>query len=138
MSPEERKQAQEQFRQRFQQRLQDLPPEERERIMEMRRRREEGGGPGSGDRTQRERQVETRGRSKRRVVMVREGDGFVPRMIIIGASNFDYAEVIDGLEEGDELLIATVSRALISAEQFNERLRSRVSGMGGIGGGRRR
>ncbi len=138
MSPEERKQAKEQFRQRFQQRLQDLPSEERERIMEMRRRREEGGGPGSGDRMQRERQVETRGRSKRRVVMVREGDGFVPRMIIIGVSNFDHAEVIDGLEEGDELLIATVSRALISAEQFNERLRSRVSGMGGIGGGRRR
>ncbi|MGB2958635.1 MAG: hypothetical protein WBD30_07085, partial [Bacteroidota bacterium] len=71
-------------------------------------------------------------------VMVREGDGFVPRLIIIGASNFDYAEVIDGIEEGDELLIATVSRALISAEQFNERLRGRVSGMGGIGGGRRR
>jgi HlyD family secretion protein len=133
MSPEERKQAQQQFRQRFQERFQELPPEERERIMRMRRGGEEGGG-----RTQRERQVETRGRSKRRVVMVREGDGFVPRMIIIGVNNFDFAEVIDGLKEGDELLIATVSRALISAEQFNERLRSRVSGMGGIGGGRRR
>ena len=68
--------------------------------------------------------------------MVREGDAFVPRIIRVGVSNFDSAEVLEGLNEGDEVLTSTLSRAMLSAQEFNERIRSRTS-IGPAGGGRR-
>jgi hypothetical protein len=59
-------------------------------------------------------------------------------MIKVGPSNYDFAEVLEGLAEGDELRITTVSRAKLASEQFTERMRSMQS-VGGIstGGGRR-
>jgi hypothetical protein len=55
----------------------------------------------------------------------------------VGASNFDYAEVIEGLKEGDEIQVTTISRAKLAAEQMNQRMRSNtgLSGMAGGGGG---
>jgi HlyD family secretion protein len=130
-SPEER----EAMRKRFQERLAQMSPEERQRMMEMRQRG--GGGPGAPDDAARTSQVPLDMRARRRVVMVREGELFVPRIIRVGVSNFDSAEVLEGLTEGDEVLTSTVSRAMISAQQFNERLRSRNSIGPASGGGRR-
>jgi hypothetical protein len=65
--------------------------------------------------------------------MVREGQSFVPRLIKIGVSNFDFAEVLEGLKEGDEIQMVTISRAKIEAEQRNERMRS-TQGLGSVGG----
>ncbi len=66
--------------------------------------------------------------------MVKQGDQFAPRLIKIGASNFDYAEVLEGLKEGDAIQLTTISRAKIAAEQMNERMRS-MQGLGGMPGG---
>jgi HlyD family secretion protein len=128
-SPEER----EKMRAEFRERMQNLSPEERQRLMEMRQR---GAGEGRmGDGSRRVAQVQTERRLKRRIVLVREGEDYVPRFVTVGVSNFDHTEVIAGLEEADEVLITTVSRAILSIQEFNERLRSR-SGMGGMRGGR--
>jgi hypothetical protein len=72
--------------------------------------------------------------------MVKEGESFVPRLIQVGASNFDFAEVVSGLQEGDSVQITTISRAKIASEQMAERMRSMNNPLGGGGnvpGGRR-
>jgi hypothetical protein len=97
-------------------------------------------GQGSGDAGTRQRrlsQVNNLNETKERVVLLKEGDKFVARLVKVGASNFDYAEVLEGLKEGDEIQVTTISRAKLAAEQMNERMRSNsgLGGMGGAGGG---
>lgn len=96
------------------------------------------GSPQQG-RRQRQAQVGNVEEVRERVVMVKEGNTFVPRIVKVGASNFDYAEVVSGLEEGDEVQITTISRAKIAAEQMAERMRSSSNPLGGgnVPGGRR-
>jgi hypothetical protein len=52
-------------------------------------------------------------------------------MVTVGVSNYDFSEVLAGLDEGDEIRITTISRAKLEAEEFTERMRSRQS-MGGV------
>ncbi|MBF8295083.1 MAG: HlyD protein [Bacteroidetes bacterium] len=73
---------------------------------------------------------------KERIVVVKDGDNFVPKLIKVGPSNFDYAEVLEGLKDGDEIQVTTISRAKLAAEQMNERMRS-SSGLSGMSGGGR-
>jgi hypothetical protein len=101
-----------------------------------------GGGPGGmgeqgGEGTLRRRrqsQLSDAKEVKERIVLVKQGDQFIPRLIKIGASNFDHAEVLEGLKEGDTIQFTTISRAKIAAEQMNERMRS-MQGLGGMSGG---
>lgn len=134
MSPEERRKF-------MQEQLAKLPPEQRERIMQMRQRfGGQGGGGGEGmafggdggPQAKRQAQVGNQNETKQRVVMVKEGEQFVPKLIKVGASNFDYAEVLEGLTEGDEIQITNISRAKIAAEQLAERMRNQS--MGGLSG----
>jgi hypothetical protein len=150
MSPEERMQEFQRMRERFAR----MSPEEQERVRSQMRGQFGGGGgggqrgpmvfgmgpgtDGSGGGMVRQRRASQVGNTEEvrpRIVMTKEGNGFVPRMVEVGASNFDYAEIVRGLEEGDEIQITTISRARIAAEQWNERMRSTQS-MGGLGGGR--
>jgi HlyD family secretion protein len=120
MSPEERAKMREEFRRRMEQ----MSPEERERFRAMR-----GGGEGAGS-GRRTGQAEGMNEVRRRLVMARDSSGFGPRMIRVGVGNYDNSEVLDGLNEGDEIRITTISRALEDAQAFTERMRSRQS-MGG-------
>ncbi len=133
MSPEE----QQRFREQMRERIQKMSPEERQKYFAQ--MRPQGGGPfgrdGSGGR--RPSQIRQQEAVRERVVEVRNGDGFVPRLVKIGPSNYDFAEVLEGLAEGDELRITTVSRAKLASEQFTERMRSMQS-VGGINTGRGR
>ncbi|MDX2127803.1 MAG: efflux RND transporter periplasmic adaptor subunit [Chloroherpetonaceae bacterium] len=65
---------------------------------------------------------------------------FRPVPIIIGSSNAEFAEVLFGAKDGDEVQITTFSRALMEGRMFQERMRQ-SSGFGGApsggGGGRR-
>lgn len=138
MSPDE----QQLYREQIRERVQKMSPDERQKYFAQ--MRAQGGGmfrrDGSGGR---------RGTSgsqpdavRERVVEVRSGEGFVARMVKVGASNYDVAEILEGLKEGDEIRITTISRAKLASEQFTERMRS-MQGVGGIstrqatGGGRR-
>jgi HlyD family secretion protein len=97
-----------------------------------------GAGMGDGQRQRRQSQVSNVNEVKERIAMVREGDKFVPKLVKVGPSNFDNAEVLEGLKEGDEIEITTISRAKLAAEQMADRMRSSsgLSGMSGGGGGR--
>ncbi|HLA68160.1 MAG TPA: efflux RND transporter periplasmic adaptor subunit [Bacteroidota bacterium] len=126
MSPEEQQKYREQMRQRFQ----NMSQEERQRLFsQMGRQVGAGGGGGMRRQTQSARPDAP----KERIVEVREGDEFVAKVVKVGATNYDFGEILEGLKDGDEVRITTISRAKIAAEAMNERMRN-MSGVGGIGG----
>jgi len=123
LSPEEREKMREEFRKRMEQ----MSPEERERFRAMRG----GGGGEPGGAGRRTGQADRLDEVRHRLVMVRDSGGYAPKMITVGVGNYDYSEVLDGLREGDEIQITTISRAKQDAEAFNDRMRSR-QGVGGV------
>jgi HlyD family secretion protein len=71
-------------------------------------------------------------KAKRRLVMLKDSTGeVVPTPVLIGEQTAEYAEVLRGLNEGDEVEITIFSRALIEGQQFQDRMRSST----GFGGG---
>lgn len=99
-------------------------------IREMRRKRFEE-RLASGD-SSAMRWSEERAKAKRRLVMVKDSTGeAVPKPVLIGEQTAEYAEVLRGLNEGEEVEITFFSRALIEGQQFQDRMRSST----GFGGG---
>ncbi len=75
---------------------------------------------------------EAHAKVKRRLVMVKDSTGeAVPKPIVIGEQTAEYAEVLRGLNEGEEVEITIFSRALLEGQQFQERMRANT----GFGGG---
>ncbi len=71
-------------------------------------------------------------KGKRRLVMLKDSTSeVVPKPVLIGEQTAEYAEVLRGLNEGDEVEITIFSRALIEGQQFQDRMRSST----GFGGG---
>jgi len=60
----------------------------------------------------------------RREVLVKEDGQFVPRVIKIGRSDFDYAVVLSGLKEGDIIGVPMTSRLKAENERMEERIKS--------------
>lgn len=72
------------------------------------------------------------------VVFVKQGTAekpsYAPRVVTLGLSNFDYAEVTNGLQEGEQ--VALVAAAVLQQQrtQQQDQIRSRTA-LPGIGGG---
>jgi Cu(I)/Ag(I) efflux system membrane fusion protein len=64
---------------------------------------------------------------------------FAPRIVRLGASNYDYSEVLSGLKEGDKVATLNVGMLQQKRDQQNDRFRSMtgsgVPGMGAPAGG---
>ncbi|HKV08095.1 MAG TPA: efflux RND transporter periplasmic adaptor subunit [Thermoanaerobaculia bacterium] len=80
------------------------------------------------------------------VVFVKTPKGPAPRFVLLGLSDWDYTEVVRGLEPGAEVYLISVARLQQQQEQFANRMRERAgggmfgsgqqrSGSGGPGGG---
>jgi HlyD family secretion protein len=75
------------------------------------------------------------------LVFVAKGKTYEPRSVMLGAGNFDYTEVVSGLEEGEEVaLLASLSLQAQRQQQtdrFRQNMGGGVPGMGGApaGGG---
>ena len=73
------------------------------------------------------------------IAFVKTGRGVELRIVRVGLSDFDYAEVLGGLKEGDQ--VAMLSVALLEAQraeninQIRQRVSGTVTGVGGGGGG---
>jgi len=82
-----------------------------------------------------------RGRQMR-VAFVKQGDKYVPRVVRIGVSNYDYAQVLSGLQEGEQVALLSAATLQLQREQSMQNIRQRmggglgVPGTGGGGGGR--
>jgi HlyD family secretion protein len=69
-------------------------------------------------------------KQKRRFVFIKNEKGeYVSKPIVIGEQNYDYAEVISGLNEGDEIQYTIFSRAKLEGKQFQDRIKN-SSGLG--------
>jgi len=89
-----------------------------------------GGGGGLGG-----------GRSRAQVVFVQNGKSLEARVVRLGLSDFDYAEVISGVQEGEQVALVGVAEAQAQRTQTQQNIRQRmgsgvVPGAGGGGGGR--
>lgn len=75
------------------------------------------------------------------VVFVKKGTTFEPRMVMLGSANFDYTEVVSGLNEGEEVALLAALSLQAQRQQQNDRMRQNmgggVPGMSQGGGGQR-
>jgi len=73
--------------------------------------------------------------SNNKVVCVKTGDTYAFKKVTIGLSDYDDYEVVDGISEGEQVVVFVASRALDQSREFLERRRS--SGIPGLsrGGG---
>jgi HlyD family secretion protein len=73
------------------------------------------------------------------VVFVKGANGPEPKTVLLGLSDWDYTEVVRGLEPGTEVYLISVARLQQQQEQFAERTRQRAGGgVFGGGGGQQR
>ncbi len=71
------------------------------------------------------------------LVFVEDAPGkFSPRLVRLGASDYDYSEVISGLKEGEKVATLAVQALQAKRDQQNDRFRSMTGGpVPGAGGG---
>ena len=77
--------------------------------------------------------------SRAQVVFVKTAHGLEPRVVRLGLSDFDYSEVLNGVNEGEQVALLGVAEAQAQRKQDQSRIRQRVgSGVPGVpsGGGR--
>lgn len=78
--------------------------------------------------------------SRAQAVLVKTARGLEPRVVRLGLSDFDYAQVISGLKEGDQVVLLSVAELQAKRKQDQSRIRERLgsgipgSGTGGGGG----
>jgi HlyD family secretion protein len=68
------------------------------------------------------------------VVFVRTANGTEPRRVVLGLNDWDYTEVVSGLEEGEQVVLMSVARLQQQQEDFVNRMRERSGGFPGAGG----
>jgi HlyD family secretion protein len=79
------------------------------------------------------------------LVFVAKNGSFEPRMVMLGAGNFDYTEVVSGLQEGEQVALLAALSLQAQRQQQNDRFRQNMGGGvpgmsqggGGAGGGQR-
>ncbi|HEU4628541.1 MAG TPA: efflux RND transporter periplasmic adaptor subunit [Gemmatimonadaceae bacterium] len=76
------------------------------------------------------------GRGRTGLVFVVRNGRYEPRMVRLGVSDFDYTEVLSGLEEGDEVALLAAAAMQAQREERNQSMRDRMGGgLPGVPGG---
>jgi HlyD family secretion protein len=83
------------------------------------------------------------GRGAGQLVFVKNGDQFSPRVVRLGATNYDYTEVLSGLKEGEQVALLAAANLQQQRTDQQSRIRSATStpltggsATGGAAGGR--
>jgi HlyD family secretion protein len=77
-----------------------------------------------------------RARPRSGLVFVAQGTTFHPKVVQLGQSNFDYTEVVSGLNEGDRVALLASLAIQAQRQQQNDRARQNANPLGTPGGGR--
>ncbi|MFN0152401.1 MAG: efflux RND transporter periplasmic adaptor subunit [bacterium] len=83
---------------------------------------------GTAERGERGGQGEPRGNGQARLVFVKTQGGFDARIVRLGITNFDDAQVVSGLEEGEEVALLSAAELQRSRVETVERMRQRMGG----------
>jgi len=59
---------------------------------------------------------------------VKTRTGFEPRAVRVGISDFDYAEVLDGLQEGEQVAMLSYAEMQAQRDRISNFARSRMGG----------
>jgi hypothetical protein len=65
------------------------------------------------------------------LVFVAKGSTFEPRIVMVGAGNFDFTEAVSGIQEGEEVALLASLSLQAQRQQQADRFRQ---GMGGVPG----
>jgi HlyD family secretion protein len=69
-------------------------------------------------------------------VFVKTASGVEPRLVRLGLSDFDWSQVISGVQEGEQVVLLGIAQAQANRTQAQADARQRVGSMpGGLGGG---
>lgn len=118
-----------------------LSDEDRAKLQECRQLL--GGGRGAdGARPDPRAGAGTSGAPRMGFVFVMGEAGPEPRSVVLGMNDWDYTEVLRGVELGEEVVLMSVARLQQQQQQFADRMRQRAGGLfpgqqGGPAGGRR-
>ena len=74
------------------------------------------------------------GSTQRRIVFVKKGETFEPRSVRLGVSNYEYAQVLSGLEEGEQVALLSAAQLQFQRQETMNRIRQRTS-LPGTGSG---
>lgn len=80
------------------------------------------------------------GETRPGVVFIRTATGIEPRAVVLGVNDWEFTEVISGLDGGEEAVLISVAQLQRAQEEFSQQMRERMGGFpgaGGPGGGRR-
>ena len=81
------------------------------------------------------------GASRAQVVMVQTANGLEPRLVRLGISDFDYAEVLSGVQEGEVVALLSVAEQTAKRKrqqaQLSQRMGNGLPGSASTGGGGR-
>ena len=114
---------------------QALSADERIQLQECRQRR--GGGDGaSGRRSSGEAGAGAGSGRRPGIVFVQTPGGPEPRRVALGLSDWEYTEVVAGLEPGEKVLLVSVAQLQKRQQEQSQRMRERLSGP--LGGGQSR
>ena len=75
------------------------------------------------------------GETRPGVVFVKTASGFEPRSVLMGVNDWEFTEVMRGLEAGDSVVLISVAQLQRAQDEFNQRMRERMGGFPGAGGG---
>ena len=68
------------------------------------------------------------GRARTALVFVGDSGKYEPRVVRLGASNFDYVEVVSGLKEGEQVALLAAASLQFAREQQQNRIRGMTGG----------
>ena len=68
------------------------------------------------------------GRGRTGIVFVSDSGRYTPKMVRLGASNYDYAEVVSGLQEGEQVALLAAAALQAQRQQSVERFRGMTGG----------
>lgn len=66
------------------------------------------------------------------LVFVATKNTFEPRVVMLGAGNFDYTEVVSGLREGEQVALLSALSLQAQRQEMSDRLRQRIGGVPGM------
>jgi HlyD family secretion protein len=77
------------------------------------------------------------GETRMGVIFVQTANGPAPRRVVLGVNDWDYTEIVQGLESGESVVLMSVARIQQQQQQMLDRFRERQGGPFPGAGGRR-